>query len=226
MPFVFVVSWTAAVAWAMWRWAPHGELFAGVALGASVGMISWIRDEPPEFIAKWRRGADGERNTARALRRMDARWFAVHDKTTGRGNVDHVAVGPAGVFLLESKNLSGTVEVDERGLTAVFGDAAIDSYTNAKLPRGMRASAAQLNELIAASTHLRPWVHAVVVIWGEFPQRRYERESVTYIAGDDLPAWLEGLPDRLSARDANLIRLALEGESVVRDAPPLTEPAT
>lgn len=42
----------------------------------------------------------------------------VNDVRTGRGNPDHVLVGPADVFLLETKNLGGTVSV-ERGVLAV-----------------------------------------------------------------------------------------------------------
>jgi Nuclease-related domain len=226
-PFALAFVWAAGWAYVIWRWVPHGHFYSGLLGGACVGMISWVRDEPPEFIAKWKRGADGERQTARALRGLsEGGWCAVHDKTTGRGNIDHVAVGPSGVFLLESKNLSGTIQIDARGLTTVFGDAAIDSYTNGHLADWMRGSAARLKERIEDATHLRTWVSAVVVIWGEFPQGRYEHDRVTYVAGDSLREWLESLPVRLDAREVSLISLGLKADVVVPPAPPLDAVAT
>src|SRR5215210_3581551 len=40
-------------------------LFLG---GAFFGMLAFAWDSPPEFIESWRRGAEGERRTAKALR--------------------------------------------------------------------------------------------------------------------------------------------------------------
>ena len=34
-------------------------------------------------------------------------WFALHDVQLGRGNIDHVLVGPAGVFTIETKSHCG-----------------------------------------------------------------------------------------------------------------------
>ncbi len=30
-------------------------------------------------------------------------WLTVHDVRTGRGNIDHIAIGPGGVFAIETK---------------------------------------------------------------------------------------------------------------------------
>jgi hypothetical protein len=43
---------------------------------------------------------------ARALR------AAIHDVSPGRGNVDHVVVGPGGVFTIETKSHRGRIRVD------------------------------------------------------------------------------------------------------------------
>ncbi|HUB36190.1 MAG TPA: nuclease-related domain-containing protein, partial [Solirubrobacteraceae bacterium] len=58
----------------------------------------------------WGLGAEGERRTERALRPLvRSGWSIVHDVEARYGNYDHIAVGPAGVFLLETKNLRGIV---------------------------------------------------------------------------------------------------------------------
>jgi Nuclease-related domain len=38
-------------------------------------------------------------------------WRVIHDATLGRGNVGHIAIGPAGVFTVETKSHPGPVHV-------------------------------------------------------------------------------------------------------------------
>ncbi len=61
----------------------------------------------------WQRGADGERATAAALDALPRQyWTVLHDVAwpgRPRANIDHVAVGPPGVFVIDSKNWSGAV---------------------------------------------------------------------------------------------------------------------
>ncbi len=65
--------------------------------------------------ALYERGAEGERATATALATLPAdAWTVLHDlKWPGRtyANIDHIVVGPPGVFVIDSKNWSGTVAV-------------------------------------------------------------------------------------------------------------------
>ena len=64
----------------------------------------------------WRRGADGEERVAQSLSRLPHGWYVFHDLTVGsRGaNLDHVVIGPGGIFVLNTKNLSGNVWIAER----------------------------------------------------------------------------------------------------------------
>ena len=68
----------------------------------------------------YERGADGEEATAQALAALPAEeWTVFHDLCwPGRklANVDHVVVGPSGVFVIDSKNWTGTVEVKDEVL--------------------------------------------------------------------------------------------------------------
>jgi hypothetical protein len=63
----------------------------------------------------WSWGAAGERWTADELGRLNSDWRVYHDLPDGTGNWDHVAVGPTGVFTIDSKSLSEPAIVDERG---------------------------------------------------------------------------------------------------------------
>ncbi len=65
--------------------------------------------------ALYERGAEGERATAEALAALPTEtWTVLHDvKWPGRtyANIDHIVVGPTGVFVIDSKNWSGAVAV-------------------------------------------------------------------------------------------------------------------
>jgi hypothetical protein len=67
----------------------------------------------------WRTGANGERITGWWLGRLPEGWFVFHDIPVGhRGaNIDHLVIGPGGVFTINTKNLSGAIVVFRRSLT-------------------------------------------------------------------------------------------------------------
>ena len=59
---------------------------------------------------QWLVGSMGERWTDEQIRGLEPKgWIVLRDlKRTGY-NVDHVAIGPGGVFVIDSKNLDGRV---------------------------------------------------------------------------------------------------------------------
>src|SRR5205085_10123178 len=58
------------------------------------------------------RGAQGEEHVGGLLEELsDWGWRVIHDATLGRGNVDHILIGPAGVFTVETKSHPGPVRV-------------------------------------------------------------------------------------------------------------------
>jgi hypothetical protein len=63
----------------------------------------------------WQRGLDGERRTGDVLASLQGQgWAVLHDlHWPGRpfANIDHIAIGPTGVFVIDSKNWSGDVIV-------------------------------------------------------------------------------------------------------------------
>jgi hypothetical protein len=73
----------------------------------------------PQQIDAWRRGASGEAWLGRRLAQLTAERGVVllHDRRmpSGRGNIDHVAIGPGGVTVIDAKNLTGKVAVEHRG---------------------------------------------------------------------------------------------------------------
>lgn len=60
------------------------------------------------------KGAMGERRVAEALKQLPPDWFVLNDRRwpgRSRANIDHVVVGPGGVFVIDAKNWSGALAV-------------------------------------------------------------------------------------------------------------------
>jgi hypothetical protein len=58
------------------------------------------------------RGARAEEHVGNLLQQLPAtRWHVIHDASFGRGNVDHILIGPPGVFTVETKSHPGPVRV-------------------------------------------------------------------------------------------------------------------
>lgn len=66
------------------------------------------------YAEMYEKGAVGEENTGAALSQLGPEWTVLHDQRwPGRrmANIDHIVVGPAGIFVIDSKNWSGSVTV-------------------------------------------------------------------------------------------------------------------
>jgi hypothetical protein len=84
-------------------------LFAEVGLLASMFVIS--RYVLP-LLARRDRGASAEEHVGSLLETLDSPdWRVIHDASLGHGNVDHILIGPPGVFTVETKSHPGPVRV-------------------------------------------------------------------------------------------------------------------
>lgn len=85
---------------------------AGVFVATGLG---WgLRFRVSQGARAWRLGAKGERRTARILARLEHDGFvAFHDLAVpgSPANVDHLVVGPTGVFVIDSKFYRGVVRM-------------------------------------------------------------------------------------------------------------------
>src|SRR5919201_1242318 len=100
--------------------AQAGLPWAGVLGLAAAALVSWrLRFRPSEQVTAWRRGAEGERRTARLLDGLTRDGYVVfHDLAVpgSPANVDHLVLGPSGVFVIDSKQWTGSVQQGADGL--------------------------------------------------------------------------------------------------------------
>jgi Nuclease-related domain len=86
---------------------------------AAAGAAWTLRFRASQPTRAWRDGARGERATARRLRRLERHGYTVlHDLQVpgSHANVDHLAIGPAGVFVIDSKYYRGALQLGGDGM--------------------------------------------------------------------------------------------------------------
>jgi hypothetical protein len=200
-----VIVVTMILAWPhVWAWL--GGLFAGGALF----MVLALREDPPTWIEHYQLGAFGEQRTARAVEPLLARgWIVLHDLSRYISNLDHVIIGPGGVFILDTKNSAGTAEARGDRLRIVRPDGK-QSFDSEHMARQARAQGVALHDLIKRRCGVNVWVDAAIVLWAKFPQRAVEGRSMAYVHGDHVVDWLLSRPARLNANQIDQIAAALQ----------------
>ena len=103
-------------------------------------------------------------------------WFALHDVQLGRGNIDHVLVGPAGIFTIETKSHRGRLRagtIDPAMLKQAYAQAkSLERIT------GLRA----VPLLVFSSAYLIPAVtrrDGVVILPARMLAKHLEKRSGT-----------------------------------------------
>jgi hypothetical protein len=150
----------------------------------------------------WRRGAEGEEEVARRLKGLPDPWLALHDLPIGtrNANVDHLVIGPGGVFTMNTKNLSGPVRVD--------GDTVRVNGVRQHYVRNARYEAARVARLLSHHAQMPVAVHGVVVVITPELTVRQQPGDVTVVARRGVRKWLERRPQTLTHEQVRLVERA------------------
>jgi hypothetical protein len=86
------------------------------------GLLLKLQDAP-EHEQAWARGAAGEEELAASLARRCPEAIVLHDRRMpgSQANIDHLAIVPSGVYVIDAKRYKGKIEVRK----PFFGDAKL-----------------------------------------------------------------------------------------------------
>lgn len=82
-------------------------------LVVSLGFIMWSLMAGLRCVERFYRGARGEEKVSGILKSLPAPYHVFNDFAVGRSHVDHVVVGPGGVFAVETKYWRGRVTIED-----------------------------------------------------------------------------------------------------------------
>ncbi|ROR91062.1 nuclease-related domain-containing protein [Nocardioides aurantiacus] len=213
---IFIFSWIAAHVWPFWTF------MFGLWAGASMCFWMTARTSPPAWIEQWQQGAFGEQATGKQLKELEREgWVVLHDLPRGDGNVDHVLIGPGGVFVLDTKRIDGRVIVEDGIVTVRRIDDPELRYEHRGTGHLLRLASETHHRVLAAS-RINVWVTPVMVWWADFPQRVISGRC-THVQGEDLVQWLRDRPAQLAPsrleQVANAVRTAWPSLAAERSAP-------
>jgi hypothetical protein len=138
---------------------------AGPTAALAAAVVGWgLRFRVSAEARAWRRGARGERRTARHFRKLVRQgWTVLHDLAipSSRANGDHLLIGPPGVFLVDSKAWHGTITL------AVDGSAWHNGRPLAQTLATVRWEAQQLANAIGVPVLPLLCVHDTKIPWDE-----------------------------------------------------------
>ena len=197
---------------------------AGVA-GESARETARRQREKAERLLRsaelYEKGAEGEQHTASVLAALPTdQWTVLHDRRwPGRklANVDHVVVGPPGVFVIDSKNWAGRVAVKD-------GVLRQNGYRRESTVRAAADAAVAVAEL--APTASSAVFHPVLCFVGDRAFAGWADE-VRACSANNLVPMLTSLPHVLTPEQVRSASLELDGglgfasepSSAVRAAP-------
>ncbi|MGA9860104.1 MAG: nuclease-related domain-containing protein, partial [Solirubrobacteraceae bacterium] len=85
-----------------------------------LGVVLARTVDEPQSTRAWKTGADGEERVGKRLAKLLAGTEArlLHDRLIpghGAANIDHLAVGPGGITVIDTKNYGGKVRTEQIG---------------------------------------------------------------------------------------------------------------
>ena len=207
---LFIVM-LAALEW--WRYAmdmkPSPWIFTTVAILLS-GYAGFKFVRTRQRVRQLRLGRDGERAVAQYLEWFRTlNFFVFHDVPNGDANIDHVLIGPSGVFTIETKTLSKP----QRGHCKITVEDGVIRANGQMLDRDpmvqAKAQAGWLKHFLAES-QFETTVQPVVVFPGWFVERFDMKAAGAWVLETKaLSKFIENEPVRLTREQTQAIASAL-----------------
>jgi hypothetical protein len=167
--------------------APNLTSLAVVLAVAGLGWRLRFRASPETLT--WQRGAKGERRTARLLASLERHgWAVLHDLAIpgSAANIDHLAIGPGGILVIDSKQYRGRLRLDDYGMLWHGRHLLVSTL------RKVRWGADQADEVLGIADLQIPAivaVHGASVPWG-----RVHADGATVVPARRVPELLQALP--------------------------------
>jgi len=161
----------------------------------------------------WFRGALGEIEVGRELSRLGPAWTTLHAVPVGEADtdIDHVVIGPGGVFTINTKNHAG------KAIWLADRTFMVNGQKTKHIPTA-------LSEARGAAKRLLVDVTPLIVVVRPRQITRKAKPAVVVVSSRDLARWLRKLPTVLDPQAIAAIVARAEQRSIWHSSPVLPEP--
>jgi hypothetical protein len=202
--FALILSFVAVLEWLKYVESvpPRPVLYFALALAAvayAVFRFFWVKRK----FKALQLGRDGEKDVGQKLELLRKGGYEVFHDVIGDGfNLDHVLIGPAGIFTIEtkthSKPLKGNPPVVFDGEQILIGGSPPDRNPIVQA----KAQASWLRELLRGTTGRKFAVRPVIAYPGWFVENRSaDRRTIWVLNPKGLPSFLDHEPVHLKPED-------------------------
>jgi hypothetical protein len=189
-------------------------LWGGVVLLFDVVVVASALFATPNSITAWQTGAQGELRTARLLEPLEGEGFRVlHDRKIpgSRANIDHIVIGPPGIFVVETKSLGGALQIRD-------DEVFVSGRRRTKMIDEVKREALAVQTALAKELAARGWMVSPIICVhrADLPWLRSEVAGVRIVSGKDLVKRLREADYLLAPADVE--RLAALASARLRPA--------
>lgn len=201
----------AAIEW--WRWwsaSPPAPKSLTLIAFVIAGIAAWKWRAVKAEAARIKTGLKGERATGQLLQSglLPLGYEVFHDCCFDDFNVDHVAIGPGGIFAIETKTRtkpSGDARVTYDGRQVLVNGLAPDRDPVAQA----RAGASRIGEILAEYAGIQTQVRPVVLFPGWFVEGRSTGAETWVLNPKAFMVWVERESPRLSPEQIRVLAAGL-----------------
>lgn len=214
---VFIVTMGAFILWSWFVYLREAPVNPATMTVAGCLAIAWSVYRLIPLVRKitfLRLGRDGERAVGQFLERTRSMGYHVyHDLQFEEGNIDHLLVGPGGIFTVETKTWSKPA----RG-KAVIKYNAIDrtlakgQFDVSEILDQANAQANAIRHLVAEyAANIKPKVRPVIVFPGWYIESsRTEQADVWVLEAKALPKWISNCYETVTPEQVGHLRQILD----------------
>ena len=158
-------------------------LWGGVVLLFDLVIVASALFTTPNSITAWQTGAQGELRTGRLLEPLEGEGFRIlHDRRIpgSRANIDHVVIGPPGIYVVETKSLGGSLQIRDN-------DVFVAGRRRTKMIDEVKREAVAVQTALAAELAANGWTVSPIICVhrADLPMFRSEVAGVRIVSGKD-----------------------------------------
>lgn len=153
----------------------------------------------------WIKGDKGEKIVSKYLGNLPSGYFVLNDVNIpkGKGNIDHLVIGPTGIFLIETKNYSGSFKIDGDEWQRLAGY----SYKKIKKnpARQVKLNALDLGKFLNKKLGKKVWVNAVVTLLNNDFKVIKEPKYYSVLGADELTQFILNYNKKIPKETINAV---------------------